>query len=384
MKNKFKLLFALLAVFSLIAAACGSDAEEPAATTATTEAMEETDDDAMEEVNMTPGAGVSVTAARANWSTGYMQGAIFAAILEELGYEVSDPAQSEFPPGNGYVAMASGEIDFWANSWMPGHLSWFDAELTDGSKVGDYLSVLGQQMPASAIEGFVITKSIVDAEGITSLKQINDDPALVALFDWDGNGKANVNGCPEDWTCDDIAQATIDRNGWTNLEQTKAGYDGMVADTLARVNDGLPAIQYTWSPSGYLAQLIPGENVMWLSLGGGEYVCDATDPCQEGWNFVAAGPAALGDTCTDDPCWLGWESADILITANTEFVDANPSAKTIFELGKISVIDAVNYSVRYNNGENTEDDVKAMAAEWIENNRDAVDEWLDAARHSGS
>ena len=181
----------------------------------------------------------------------------------------------------------------------------------------------------------------------------------------------------------DIAQATIDRNGWTNLEQTKAGYDGMVADTLARVEDGLPAIQYTWSPSGYLAQLIPGDNVLWLSLGSEDFVCDATDPCQEGWNFVAAGPAALGDTCTDDPCWTGWESADIQVTASNVFLEANPSAETVFELAKISVIDAVNYSVRYNNGENTEDDVKAMAAEWIESNRDSVDEWLDAARHSG-
>lgn len=382
MKNRYKILFVLLASFPLVAAACGSGEEDPVAAPETTEGTSEvTIDPAMEEVDMTPGAGVSVTAARANWDTGYMQGAIYTALLEELGYEVSDPAENEFAPGNGYVAMATGEVDFWANGWMPGHRSVFESELTDGSKVGDHLTVLGEQMPKSALEGFLITKSVAEANNIASLKQINDDPALIALFDTDGNGTANINGCPDDWTCDDVTQAIIERNDWTNLEQTKAGYEGMVADTLARVDDGLPAIQYTWSPSGYLAQLVPGGNVLWLSLGGEEYVCDATDPCGADWNFVTAGPAALGSTCTEDPCWLGWPSSDIVVVANNDFLAANPSAKVLFEQVKIGVIDAVNYSVRYNNGQDTEEDVQAMAAEWIESNRENVDEWLDAARH---
>ena len=385
MKNKFKQLFVLLASFSLIAAACVSGEEDPAAAPETTaQALEDvTTEPAMEDVDLTPGDGVSVTSARATWTTGYLQAAIYAAMLTELGYEVSDPAENEFPPANGYVAMAAGEIDFWANSWIPGHLNWFDAELTDGTRVGDHLTVTGEMMPASLLEGFVITKSVAEENNIVSLEQINNDPALVELFDTDGNGKANINSCPEDWECDDIVQAIIDRNGWTNLAQTNAGYDAMLADTLARVDDGLPAIQYTWSPSGYIALLIPGDNVLWLSLGAEEFVCDATDPCQDGWNFVAAGPAALGAACTDDPCWTGWESSDIQVTANNDFLAANPSAATLFELVKISVIDAVNYSVRYDNGETTEDEIKAMAAEWIEFNRDSVDEWLDAARHSG-
>ena len=41
---------------------------------------------------MTPGEGVSVAQARVDWSTGYMQAAIYNQLLEELGYDVSEPA----------------------------------------------------------------------------------------------------------------------------------------------------------------------------------------------------------------------------------------------------------------------------------------------------
>ena len=39
-----------------------------------------------------PGEGVDVTAARANWSSGYFQAEMYKLLLEELGYNVSDPA----------------------------------------------------------------------------------------------------------------------------------------------------------------------------------------------------------------------------------------------------------------------------------------------------
>ena len=99
--------------------------------------------------------------ARANWSTGYMQAAIYKALLEELGYEVNEPADLELPPSNFFTALGEGEVDFWANSWYPGHSSWWNNELTDGSIVGDKISVVGEEMMAGGLQGFT-NKSIVD------------------------------------------------------------------------------------------------------------------------------------------------------------------------------------------------------------------------------
>ncbi len=389
----WKLLFALLVSMALVAAACGNNTDDDEGagaddTTATAEddAMEDDamEDDAMEDDAMEdgphalPGEGVEVAMARANWSTGYFQGAIYQALLQELGYEVSDPADLELPPSNAYTAMGEGDIDFWANSWYPGHLSWHENELTDGTLVGDKVVIIGEEMVASGLEGILVTKSVAEEFGILTMEQINDDPELVALFDIDDNGKADLFGCPEDWTCDDIIQDILLFNSWDNIEQTKAGYDAMVADSVNRANAGDPTLQYTWSPSGYLTQLVPGDNVLWLAMGGVENVLDGST--NEAFNFSGAPPAALGDSCTDDPCYLGWESADIQVTANKEFAEANPAAVGLFEVVKLNVIDVALQNVKYNNGENTEDDVKRHAQEWIADNRELVDGWLDAAR----
>ena len=91
-KKSLTRLLAVAAAALLILAACGSDddsssgsseAEASASAPATTEAA----------MNMTPGEGVSVTAGRANWSTGYVQAEIYTALLRELGYTVSESAR---------------------------------------------------------------------------------------------------------------------------------------------------------------------------------------------------------------------------------------------------------------------------------------------------
>lgn len=401
-QRNLSVLLALLAAFTLLATACGgaddaadtatdaageaadaageaADAAGDAAGEAADAAGDAADDMVDGAANAMPGEGVSVTAARANWSTGYFQAAVYAELLSELGYDVSDPALNEFPPSNGYLAMAEGGIDFWPNSWYPGHRSWYENELTDGSLVGDHLEVLGEELMSAGLEGLLITKTVAEEHGIESLQQIYDDPELLALFDSDEDGVAEVYGCPEDWTCDDILADTITFNGWDDkIMQVKAGYDAMIADSAAKAGAGEPVIQYTWSPSGYLTKLIPGDNVLWLNLGTNDNVLDGST--NEDFNFADVGAAPLGDTCTADPCFLGWPNADIQVTANADFVAANPAAAELFRQVKLSVIDVANQNVKYSNGENTEDDVKRQATEWVDANRDLVDGWLDAAR----
>ena len=63
--------------------------------------------------------GGPVTIARANWSSGYMQAAIYAQLIEELGYEVTDPAAATLSPYSFYPALAAGQYDLWANGWFP-------------------------------------------------------------------------------------------------------------------------------------------------------------------------------------------------------------------------------------------------------------------------
>ena len=90
-------------------------------------------------INLTPGTGVSLTMGRANWASGYIQAEIVKQVLETAGYSVSSPADIELGPSNTYSTMAEGTFDLWANSWYPGHFSWYENELTDDSLVADHV-----------------------------------------------------------------------------------------------------------------------------------------------------------------------------------------------------------------------------------------------------
>ncbi|MDH3498717.1 MAG: hypothetical protein OEM97_01215, partial [Acidimicrobiia bacterium] len=279
-------ILALLAVFALLAAACSSDdsgdtggdttaatqaaAETTAATTAETTAATTADTEPTTDDMAMPGEGVTVTMGRADWSTGYFQAAVYHELLEELGYEVSDPADLELGPSLAYLSMAQGDFDFWVNSWYPGHMSWWEPELPDGTQVGDSLIAYGPtpstagefalnftntggEMVAGGLQGYLITKSFADEYGITTMDEFNSNAGAIAAYDAQdpvpNNGVADIYGCQESWTCDNIILSQIAfGNGsepWTNIQETIAGYDAMVAEAVAKANRGEPMIIYT-------------------------------------------------------------------------------------------------------------------------------------------
>ena len=328
--------------------------------------------------NPTPGAGASVTMARANWSTGYMQAAIYAALLGELGYAVSDPSDLELAPSNAYVAMANGEFDFWVNGWFPNHNSFVAGAMPDGSLVSDHVTTVGFEMRTGGLQGILTNKSLADENGIATLDQILNDPALAALYDADdstpNDGIIQILGCPEGWGCHDNINSWIANAGWTNVEQVPVGsYDALIADAISRDQAGKAYLVYTWAPSAYVGDLRPGDNAVWLSTSD-----ESVSPTQ------VEGPSILGPgQCSAAPCNLGWDAADIRVVANNDFLAANPVAARLFELFTISPVDVALQNVRYSLGEDSEADVRAHADAWIAQNRDLVNSWLLAARVAG-
>ena len=409
-KKQIRYLIAVLTVLALLAAACGDDGdadvtEEPAATTAAPapdepddDHMDEEDDDHMDEEDddhadhdheddmdepeeiademALPGEGVSVTMARANWSTGYMQAAIVAALLGELGYDVSDPADLELAPANAFVAMANGEFDFWVNSWFPNHNQFLAGEMPDGSLVSEHVTTLGYEMPGAGVQGLITNKAFAEANGVTTLDALVNDPDQFAAYEAadvsPGDGVLQIMGCPEGWGCRVNIDSWIANAGWENVEQFDiGGYDAMIADAISRDAAGEPYLVYTWAPSHYVGNLRPGDNSVWLSI--------HDDPIAD---TQVEGPLSIGDQCTVDNCNLGWDAADIRATGNNDFLAANPAAARLLELFTINPVDVTLQNVAYSLGENTEDDIKRHAADWIADNRDQVDAWIEKAKQS--
>ena len=358
-----------------------AEAEAAAAKAAAAEAAAEAEaaaaaaaEEPMEEMSMTPGEGVRVIQARANWSQGYMQGAIYRALLQELGYNVSDPADLELAPSNAFLAMAEGEFDFWVNTWRPNHDKFTSGELSDASLVSDHVSDIGGEMLGGALQGFLTNKSLVDAHGIKTLDDIVSNSEVFAIYDaadsTPNDGVLQLLGCPEGWGCRIVIQDTLEKNGWNNVEQIEVGgYTGVIGEAVARHADDKPYIVYTWTPTAYPGELGLGVDSIWLAQSE-----DAVVDEQRGASPL--GP----ETCSDTPCNLTFKPADIVVTANSDFLAANPAAAKLFEQVKVSLVDVTLQNVKASAGEDTPEDVIRHAAEWIAANRDAVDEWLAAAR----
>ena len=90
----------------------------------------------------------TVTMARADWSSGYMQAEIYAQLIGELGYTVTEPADHTLSPNAFYPALATGQYDLWANGWFPNHDIYLEGERVSG--LSDKLDIepVGQQVPS--------------------------------------------------------------------------------------------------------------------------------------------------------------------------------------------------------------------------------------------
>ena len=288
---------------------------------------------------------------------------------------MSDPADAELGPSLAYLAMAQGDADFWVNSWYPNHNSWLGGEMPDGSLVNDHVRRIGGLLADSALQGYLITKSFADEYGIATLDDLNNDPAALAAYDAvdidPGNGAADIYGCPESWTCDDVIESQIAFSGWENIQQVLAGYEAMAADAIAKAEAGEPTVIYIWTPSSYIAQLRPGDNVYWLGV---EEVLDDSNPLGreggEGWD-QRPGTAPIGA----EACHVGWKVADIVASARHDFLDENPAAAKLLEVVNLNIVDVTQQIVEHENGA----DIDALVSQWIADNQDQVDAWIAEA-----
>ena len=285
----------------------------------------------------------AVTMARADWSSGYMQAAIYAQIIGELGYTVNDPADHTLRPYSFYPALDTGQYDLWVNGWFPSHDRYLTGETAAGLEFDRGIEAVGNQVTGGGREGYMIDKATADSMGITSIDQLTN-ASVAAVFDQDGDGRADLIGCPEGWGCHDTINEQIDEFGWgANVEQISGNdYDGPAMGVIDRIAAGQPALFYAWTPNWTYEVLAPGDNVVWL----------------------------------ESP----WPDSSIRAVANIDFLDNNPDIRQLLRDVKIPLDDIVEQNVRMAAGEYTNAQVNADAAAWIAANRDLVDSWLANAR----
>ena len=128
----------------------------------------------------------SVRMARATWDTGWFQAEVYRLLLERLGYGVEGPVTMGNPEF--YDAVATGDVDLWVNGWFPAH----DVFVADRESV----EKVGTAVDDGALQGYFVDAVTAETHGITNLGDLAD-PELAALFDHDGDGRADLVGCED-------------------------------------------------------------------------------------------------------------------------------------------------------------------------------------------
>jgi glycine betaine/proline transport system substrate-binding protein len=330
-------------------AACGGD--QPTADTDT-----EGGDDTAATADALPGEGISVT-------PGYgvleelFQTEIVNIGLEQMGYEIEAPKELEY--ATLHVDTANGGITYTSAHWEKLHEEFF---LNSGGD--DALERTGTFIP-NVLQGYKIDVATAEEYGITSLEQLQD-PEIAALFDTDGDGKANLTGCNPGWGCELVIEHQLDEYGLRDTVQHNQGqYFALIADTITRYEQGEPVFFYTWTPLWVSGVLEEGEDVTWLEVP------------------YTSLPEAQGDASEEDTSAegknLGFAVDQQVILANQEFVDNNPAATTFFELLEVPIGDVSAQNQLIQDGEDSSEQIREHAEAWVAENQAQFDAWIEEA-----
>lgn len=303
-----------------------------------------------------PGKGVTVQPVQSTVAEETFQTLLVARGLEALGYEVKDIQEVDYAAG--HLAIANGDATFMAVHWDPLHTDFFknaggEAKMT---KVGQYIS--------GALQGYLIDKKTADQYGISNIGQLKD-PKLAALFDANGDGKADLTGCTPGWGCEKVIEHQLTTFGLRDtVTHNQGSYAAIIADTITRYRAGKSILYYTWTPYWVSGVLVPGKDTVFIqvpfsSLPGG----------REG-----------ASTRLSDGSDFGFEVNSMRVVANKAFLNANPAAQHLFEAMRLSIADISAQNLRMRDGENSAKAIRNHVDGWIRAHQGTFDGWIQGAK----
>ncbi|MDY7005208.1 MAG: glycine betaine/L-proline ABC transporter substrate-binding protein ProX [Cyanobacteriota bacterium] len=305
---------------------------------------------------------VIIHSAHSNWIEELFQTNIVNIGLEKLGYKIEKPKQIGYPAI--YISVANGDLDYSTVYYQPGSNHFF--ENAGGEEKLEGVGIL----TPNGIQGYQIDKKTADKYNITNIEQLKDSE-IAKLFDSDGDGKANLVGCNAGWSCELIINHQLQAYELQDTVEHNLGeYTILLADAITRYQQGKPIIYFAYNPHWISSVLKPGEDVVWLEV-------PFTSFPESMKNMSEKDTSADGKN-------FGFPVLQQRIFANKKFLEANPVAKRWFELVKISIADMNAESLRIKEGEDQPEDILRHAQEWVKNNQQEYDSWLETARKAAN
>lgn len=205
-----------------------------------------------------PGDGKQAKPARPNWDSFWFGQAILDQAMERLGYDVARPMTLGVPAI--FTSMARGDLHYMADTILPNHASMY-AE-TEGQ-----VRRIGPLMDPGTIQGYAVDRQTAETHNIRYLEDLAG-PEIAALFDQNGDGRADMIGPNPDWEGSStvVAHHIQELGLEDSIRIVQGEYTALSADAIARHADGQAIFIYTWYPNPTTMELLPGEELVWLEL----------------------------------------------------------------------------------------------------------------------
>ncbi|MFP4133809.1 MAG: glycine betaine/L-proline ABC transporter substrate-binding protein ProX [Halothece sp.] len=320
------------------------------------------DDQNSEETAEQPGTGVEVTPAYSVLEERFQTEVVNMA-LEELGYDVVEPKELEY--ATMHTDLAGGGLDFTPVHWEKLHSDFYSEAGSDEDL--KRMGIIVEDMK----QGYLIDRETAEEYDITNIEQLQD-PEIAELFDTNDNGKANLTGCNPGWGCELVIEHHLEEYELEEtVEHDQGQYMTLMADTITRFEQDEPILYYTWTPLWVSSVLRPDEEVVWLE------VPETSVPEEQ----QEDGEVTEEDTTVDGQN-LGFALDQMWVLANREFAEENPAAASVFESVQIPIDDISEQNERMRDGEDSEEDIRAHAEEWVEENQEQFDQWVSQAREA--
>ena len=303
-----------------------------------------------------PGKGVTVLPLKSSIAEETFQTLLVMKGLEQLGYDVQPIKEVEYPTA--HIAIAQGDATFLADHWNPLHADYYK------NAGGDAKLLRKGVYSGNAAQGYLIDKKTADAHRISNIAQLKD-PKIAALFDTNGDGKADLTGCNPGWGCEAVIEHQLDAYGLRpTVTHNQGSYSALIADTITRFKAGKPVLYYTWTPYWVSNELKPGKDVVWLevpfsSLPGEQKGSNTQLPNGKNYGFVVNSQQ---------------------IVANKAWAEKNPAAARLFEVMRLPVADINAQNHLMSQGQNQAADIERHVNAWIKAHQKTFDGWLQQAR----
>jgi len=316
-----------------------------------------------------PGEGKTLRFARSDsLGANYVQDVILIEGLKKLGYKVQ---MSTLGSTASMLAASQGDMDFVSDINMP-------QQEASYVKVKDKLDMIGEgSIIGGGTNGYYVDKKTAEAYNITNIEQLKD-PKIAALFDTNGDGKADMVNCDPGWRCGDVVDYQIEKFGLKDTVQSvRAKYEALLAETFARHKRGEPILLYTWTPSWVTDTLKPGVDAVWLPIPFDALPENVESP---GGHMVKG---IVGCAGGQDPCRMTTGSWNWMMMVNKDFNAANPAVRKLVEVMRWPTSTWAQWETQLNK-DSSDRALKKLGEAWIADNQATFDDWVAEAVKAGT